>query len=139
MATASGSGTRTAIPSANVEAELIGTTRPASNESRYAFERLETTPTMSVFRPSRVARPDKAAYPGAEPNRRVYNVQIGMRLEQLPGIGRDTDDQVLMERRDVLKASLLGEFCRPLFRIIKISSVFDDLGSECPHRRILLD
>ncbi len=41
------------MPSANVRAELVGTGRPASTDSATAGAAAATTPTISVFSPSR--------------------------------------------------------------------------------------
>ena len=53
MASASASGTRQAMPSANVAAELVGTGRPASKDSAMAGALSATTPMISVSSPSR--------------------------------------------------------------------------------------
>src|SRR4051812_36579760 len=68
IATPCSSGTRTAIPSAKVEAEFIGTARPASKERRYAFERSATTPTRSVDEPPGTAHRTTPARPEATPH-----------------------------------------------------------------------
>src|SRR5215468_1069200 len=53
MASASSWGTRQAMPSAKVLAELVGTGRPASNDRATAGASSATTPTISVSRPNR--------------------------------------------------------------------------------------
>ena len=53
IATASGSGSRHATPSAKVAASSVGTTWPARTESAVAGASSETTPTISVASPSR--------------------------------------------------------------------------------------
>src|SRR6266542_3766497 len=89
-------------------------------------------------KPERVAHADEAADPGAEPDRNIDRVEIGVCREQLVGVGRDADDEIAVERGPELEPARLRKLDRARLGLVEIPAVLDQLGPERAHGGVLL-
>ena len=138
MASGSAAGSRQAMPSAKVAAELVGTGRPCSNDNATAGAPSATTPMISVSSPSRSRTVIRPQMPDPMPIGRVDGIEIGHGLEHLQRVGGHALDQVGVEGGHEVIAALVGEFCRMRPALVEVGAGHDQLGAEGLHGSVLL-
>ncbi len=89
--------------------------------------------------PQRVARSDGARDAGAEADRHIEHVEIGVRAKQLQRIGRDAAHEIAVERRYHFEAFGRGIARRLFAGGLKVRAVLDETRAVGAHRRVLLN
>ena len=89
-------------------------------------------------KPERVAHSDHPANAGAEADWDIDGVEVADGGEKLVSVARNPDDEIAVERWREHIAALAGDRGSVLLGLIEVAAVFNELGAEGAHCRILL-
>ena len=88
--------------------------------------------------PEQIPNRDEPTDPRAQADRNIDRVELTRCAEQLVGVRGDTTTQLAIERGHSFEATLLGDHHRMLECGLEVDAVFDQLGTEAAHRRVLV-
>src|SRR5687767_4292995 len=101
------SGTRTATPSAKVDAGLVGTTLPSLEGQSVGIRAVGDDAHDVGEETKQISGPDQPTDTRAQADRSINRVEVTIGLEQFARIGRDANNEIWVEGRHELVAALL--------------------------------